>query len=79
MEGTTPQDNHLVTLRQLAQLLDLPIQWLAEEAKHGRIPRLVATGPYRRKIYRFNLRAVEDCLAIRAALGDKPPAREDSP
>jgi hypothetical protein len=74
MAAQPPCGAELVDLGELAERLDLPADWLLEEAKHARIPRLVVQGPYRRKLYRFNPAAVKDCLALRASLGHKLPS-----
>ena len=74
MSDTNRRSPEFVSLGELARQLGLPVEWLANEARNARIPRLVVPGRYRRQIYRFNPRAVEECLAMRAALGDRPPA-----
>lgn len=75
MSDASPESEKLVDVEKLSARLDLPVEWLENEAKHARIPRLLVIGPYRRKIYRFNPRAVRDCLVLRAALGEKQPAK----
>lgn len=54
----------LVNLRGLARELNLPLSWLSEEVRAGRIPHLKIG-----RRYRFNPEAVETALAERAAKG----------
>lgn len=75
MDDTPLNAGNLVDVTDLAQQLDLPVEWLENEAKHSRIPRLLVIGPYRRRIYRFSPQAVRDCLAMRASLGDSASAK----
>lgn len=56
----------LVNLRGLALELNLPLSWLADEVRAGRLPHLRIG-----KRYRFNPAAVEAALAERAATGGK--------
>ena len=55
----------LVSLPDLAKLLNLPAQWLKTEADAGRLPHLKI-----RNKYRFSVDAVVDVLVERAATGD---------
>lgn len=55
-------DSNLLTLRELAERLGLPIGWLRVEADAGRIPFLIVS-----RGRRFNADAVEDVLLARAA------------
>lgn len=69
------KSDELLSLPALAAALKLPEQWLAGEADAGRLPHLRVDGPYRRKRYRFSLRAVKTELARRAAHEGKAVAR----
>ncbi|HNY78462.1 MAG: hypothetical protein RBS72_18110 [Sedimentisphaerales bacterium] len=59
MTNTTPQ---LVTVYRMARALRVPVEWLSEEARAGRLPHVDARGRLL-----FNPHAVEKALAQRAA------------
>ena len=63
MERNTPI---LVSLPELAKVLNLPERWIKAEADSGRLPHLKIG-----RRYRFNLVAVTNALAERAANGGK--------
>ena len=64
------QSSRLLTLPELADATRLPLRFLREEARAGRIPAL-DTGHR----LRFNLRAVESVLLDRAGKGTAGNAR----
>jgi len=49
--------NSLLTAEQVAQLLGVPVSWVYEQSRRGRIPT-VTLGRYRR----YRLAAIEDWL-----------------
>lgn len=56
---SAPQENanSLLTAEQVAQLLGVPVSWVYEQSRRGRIPT-VTLGRYRR----YRLAAIEDWL-----------------
>ena len=56
---SAPQENanSLLTADQVAQLLGVPVSWVYEQSRRGRIPT-VTLGRYRR----YRLAAIEDWL-----------------
>jgi excisionase family DNA binding protein len=69
----TPKLN-LVPARELAKQLGLPLRWLAEEAKEGRLPSLRIG----RRLF-FHEHAVKEALLERATTwgADKAPEKVD--
>jgi hypothetical protein len=59
-------ENTLANIHDLARRFAIPAGWFREEAEAGRLPCLKAGG-----CYLFNVRAVEQALAERAAARER--------